>query len=521
MPATSRRAVGIARRAINRATDPTSRLLRQRPHRAADTGPTTGADRSPLIARARRSRRTAPATRRADRCRPRWPARRCVPPNPLSTWSTSSDRPRTEPNWPVDEFVEFGQSHRTNLRRRRKRFVAHPYRICHIGERSHRLAWPPRRSCGEDSTSVTAAASASGSAAEPVAHCLGAQADSRSPTGRRRRAPRPSAHRPAAFWTPCRGRRRRSPDRRATAVRPGARVRPTAHGGTSTSAPPSRDTTTRAPSGSASPGLSVSSAISVMPRGAGDRRRRRDDDHRAVARRNLQHRVGRLEVQGADHDGLGGPVRTRHLERGQRGDQSAQRPGIGCGQPDFDSHRGTLADTRRATTARSAPASPRRAAGRVRPTPGASPLPSGGRPFDGRYSGAGFSSIHGMPSSSAASPPHAVITSDTTRSGASSRSTGTLSTAIRAARWWIFAPASVSSSSSVGIEPDEFDRVHPRRPGGVQPFGAGQQRRRVAGGQEPKAQRKRGKGVSGIGSGDHGDAHAATLPQRCATRLGP
>ena len=87
------------------------------------------------------------------------------------------------------------------------------------------------------------------------------------------------------------------------------------------------------------------------------------------------------------------------------------------------------------------------------PTPGASPLPIGGRPFDGRYNGAGFSSIHGMPSNSAASPPQAVITSDTTRSGSRSRSTGTFSTAIRAARWWIFAPASVSSSSSVGSSP--------------------------------------------------------------------
>ena len=148
------------------------------------------------------------------------------------------------------------------------------------------------------------------------------------------------------------------------------------------------------------------------------------------------------------------------------------------------------------------------------PTPGASPLPSGGSPFDGRYNGAGLSSIHGTPSSSAANPPHAVITSETTTSGARSRSCGTLSTAIRAARWWILAPASASSSSSVGIEADEFDRVHPDRTGGVQPFGAGQQRRRIARGQEQQAQRERGKGVSGIGSGDHGDAHAATLPQR-------
>ena len=65
-----------------------------------------------------------------------------------------------------------------------------------------------------------------------------------------------------------------------------------------------------------------------------------------------------------------------------------------------------------------------------------------------------------------------------------------------------------------GIQPNEFDRVHPNRTGGVQPLVAGQQRRRIARGQESATQRERGKRVSGIRSGDHGDAHAATLPQR-------
>ena len=153
------------------------------------------------------------------------------------------------------------------------------------------------------------------------------------------------------------------------------------------------------------------------------------------------------------------------------------------------------------------------------PTPGASPLPSGGRPFDGRYSGDGLSSIHGRPSSSAASPPQAVITSDTTRSGARSRSRGTFSTAIRAARWWIFAPASVSSSSLGGVQPVEFDGVHPDRACGVQPFGAGEQRRRIPGGQEPAAQRNGRKGVPGIRSGNHGDAHAAYPATARATTL--
>lgn len=80
------------------------------------------------------------------------------------------------------------------------------------------------------------------------------------------------------------------------------------------------------------------------------------------------------------------------------------------------------------------------------PVPAASPLPIGGSPFDGRYSGCGLSSTHGIPSSSAAMPPHAVMTSDTTSSGSRARSRGTLSTAICAARRWILAPASRSRS---------------------------------------------------------------------------
>ena len=87
------------------------------------------------------------------------------------------------------------------------------------------------------------------------------------------------------------------------------------------------------------------------------------------------------------------------------------------------------------------------------PVPGASPLPIGGSPADGRYSGCGLSSIHGIPSSSADIPPHAVITSDTTKSSPIACSCERFSTAIRAARWWILAPASPSSSSAVGSSP--------------------------------------------------------------------
>src|SRR2546423_19093 len=63
------------------------------------------------------------------------------------------------------------------------------------------------------------------STAAPVAHCLAAQGDSRSPTDPRRLVPPPSAPQPAMPWPPVRARRRRSPGRRARAVRPVGRDR--------------------------------------------------------------------------------------------------------------------------------------------------------------------------------------------------------------------------------------------------------------------------------------------------------
>ena len=155
-----------------------------------------------------------------------------------------------------------------------------------------------------------------------------------------------------------------------------------------------------------------------------------------------------------------GPITTASSGQSERGTSSAGNvatslrtgPGSVAGKPisTLTAERWRIpARQARAVSARSTVS---RTLPRI-PTPGASPLPIGGSPFDGRYSGDGLSSTHGMPSSSAANPPHAVITSETTRSGSRSRSTGTLSTAIRAARWWILAPASVSSSNSVGSSP--------------------------------------------------------------------
>ena len=131
---------------------------------------------------------------------------------------------------------------------------------------------------GEDSTSLTAAANASATRAGPVAHCLGAQGDSRSPADRRRRAPPPSAPRPAASWTPCRARRHRSPGRHATAVRPGGPARP----------PPSGARRHRHRSAATPPpvtprGTSPGRSAPAPPRSARarpSRGRRRDDDDR-------------------------------------------------------------------------------------------------------------------------------------------------------------------------------------------------------------------------------------------------
>ena len=393
--------------------------------------------------------------------------------------------------------------------------MAHPYRIGDPGDlggaarlaavavaRTTPAPRPPRRPTPRPS------------AAEPAPHCPAAQRDWRSPTGLPRRAPPPSAPPPAASWTPCRAHRRRSPDRRRETARPGGPARPAAHGGTATSGPPSRDTTTRAPGGSVAPGVNASSASSARPPRAGRRRGRRDHHHRPVAVGNVEHRRRRLEVQRPDDDGLGGPVRSGHLEGGQRGDQAAQRTGIARRAVRSRPAPRRAAGRPRAPTGRSARASPRRAADRAAPMPGASPLPTGGSPFDGRYSGCGLSSTHGTPSSSAASPPHAVITSDTTRSGASSSSCG------RVEHGHPCGPP-VELGAGVGVVVAvgrvEAERARPRRrpaPRAVSSHSAPVSRVGVVtGGLELQAQRERGKRVPGVGSGDHRDAHPPTLPQ--------
>ena len=72
-----------------------------------------------------------------------------------------------------------------------------------------------------------------------------------------------------------------------------------------------------------------------------------------------------------------------------------------------------------------------------------------------------------------------------------------------------------------GVEPGQFDGVDAGGAGGFEPFGAGEQGRRVAGCRETSAQRDGRKRVPGVWSGDHGDAHRPTLPQRSASLESP
>src|ERR1700756_3631647 len=71
-----------------------------------------------------------------------------------------------------------------------------------------------------------------------------------------------------------------------------------------------------------------------------------------------------------------------------------------------------------------------------------------------------------------------------------------------------------------GVEPGQFDGVDAAGAGGCEPFGAGEQGRRVARCRKTPAQRDRRKRVPGVWSGDHGNAHRPTLPQPASSTLG-
>ena len=344
---------------------------------------------------------------------------------PVSTWSTSSDRAPHRAELALDEFVEFRQPHTPNLRRRRQRFMAHPYRIGDVRRWSRRLGGRPRRTAATTAPRVTAAANAS---------AVSGRTNCALPCRTRRLAishwsPPPGTTTigtPASSvldTMPC-------PPPQITrsacgrAVRPGGRGRP-------------RPTAAPSPSGAAQPrhhdprplGQHLARDQRLQrqlgePDGAGRRRRRRDHHDGSVPVGKLQHRRRRLEVQRPDDDGLGGPVRARHLQRGQRRDQSAQRTGIVGGQADLDAYRGALAQARAATTGRSARAAPRRAAGRGPRCPAPARCPAAAAPSTAGRADAVFSSIHGTPSRSAASPPQVVIDIRDHQVGRSARRSG-------------------------------------------------------------------------------------------------
>ena len=115
-----------------------------------------------------------------------------------------------------------------------------------------------------------------------------------------------------------------------------------------------------------------------------------------------------------------------------------------------------------------------------RPVPGASPLPIGGSPFDGRYSGWGFSSIHGSPSSSAASPPH---DGDQVRDHQIRRQLCQLRRVEhRHARGTLMdLRPGIGVVVDLGrVQTEEFDRVDAGLSRHVQPFRAGQKCRRIS-----------------------------------------
>ena len=274
--------------------------------------------------------------------------------------------------------------------------------------------------------------------------------------------------------------------------------------------PPSLDTTTRDPAGSVAPGVNASSASSASPAIP------------VVAVDGATTTTGPSPSGMASTADVGskcsGPTTTASVGQSGRGTSRAGRvairrrsgPGSRAGSPSRPAPR-FVAGRRRAPSGRSVARSTVSRSRPRSPIPGANPLPTGGSPFDGRYSGCGLSSTHGTPRSSAASPPHAVITSDTTRSGAISFSCG------RVEQGHSCGPpvdlvACVGVVVRIGrIQAEEFGRVHPGGTGGIEPLGAREQGGVVTGGLELQAQRQRGKGVPRVGSGDHRDAHPPTL----------
>ena len=331
--------------------------------------------------------------------RPRWPGRRCARRGRSARGRRAARRraPGRTGRRPARGIPSAARP--PTYRRPRERVMAHPYRIGDVGDA---LARPPgrvpvagRRQHVVDGRGQRLRPSAAG----PAAHCLGAQRDWRSPTGLPHPAPPPSARRPAAPWPPCRARRRRSPRRRATAVRPDGRVRRRPTAAPSTSGRRPAGTPPPAPRSAASPRASAIERQLGQALRARHRRRRCDHDHRA--RRRRERRAPPTSARSAG-------ARRRRPRRASPGAAPPARAGWrSVAAPGRDPRRADRSRRAPPNVAAAPPAHDRAVSARITvsrnrprtPTPGASPLPSGGRPFDGRYSGCGFSSTHGTPSS--------------------------------------------------------------------------------------------------------------------------
>ena len=214
------------------------------------------------------------------------------------------------------------------------------------------------------------------------------------------------------------------------------------------------------------------------------------------------------------------PVRPRHLQGGQRCDEPPQRAGIESRQADLDTHRRALAQAltpgpggQRAHHGVAQPAAdtlPRCQAAAQRRQALRRPVQRMRVELDPRYG----QQFGGQPATGGDHiRNHQIRRELPQHRHVQHRHAGGPLVDLRAGVGVVI--------EFGGIESDQFDGVDADRAGGIQPFGAGEQRRSITGGQELQAQRDGRKRMPGIGSGDDGDAHRPTLPQRPATRLIP
>ena len=260
------------------------------------------------------------------------------------------------------------------------------------------------------------------------------------------------------------------------------------------------------------PGPAPQSPISIMPADPGGRGGRRDDHQRRVPRRPVEDLVGGFPQQRPDHLRARRPVRARHLQRGQRGDQPGGRARGPGGRP--IPTRASLRWTRpcridRAVAARIS-ASRRRRRHRC---------PAPARP-DGRQSLRGpvqrvrreLDPRHPEPFGSHAAADgddvgHHEIGRDVTHVGQQRR---------RDVR-----RPTVDLRSGVGVvvelarrETTELARLDPDATCDVEPPSRGEEHRIVARGNEFPTQRQGRDGMTGLWSGDNSYSHPLRVPHR-------